>query len=196
MNLYLRLLVTWLLARWWKPPIRLGDTIEMKMRVWPNDVDVNGHMNSGRTMTVTDLAMIEYVTRAGFLAVCLRNGWRPLMGGAIISFRHSLLPLRRFTLRMTMTCWDDRWSYMHFEFLQGGRTTAAGYLKGAIVGRKGIVHNDEARTAHGSELVSPAFPASVTAWVEADRGVRQEVDRKPFAPAEGVLQRGAPESSS
>lgn len=49
MNLYLRLLWTWLRARS-KPAIAMGDTIELQLRVWPNDLDVNGHMNNGRYM--------------------------------------------------------------------------------------------------------------------------------------------------
>jgi acyl-ACP thioesterase len=56
MNLYLRLLWTLLRAPF-KPRIVLGDTIELKLRVWPNDLDVNGHMNNGRYMTITDLAI-------------------------------------------------------------------------------------------------------------------------------------------
>jgi hypothetical protein len=76
MNLYLRLLWTWIAARF-KPAIRMGDTIEMSLRVWPGDLDINGHMNNGRYMTITDLAVIEYFTRAGFLPIALRRGWRP-----------------------------------------------------------------------------------------------------------------------
>jgi acyl-CoA thioesterase FadM len=170
-NLYLRLILTWLRARL-KPPIHLGDTIEMTMRVWPNDIDVNGHMNNGRYLTITDLALIEYFSRAGFLGLALRKGWRPMLGGAMISFRHGLRPFGRYTLRMTMTCWDDRWSYMRFEFLQEGKTMAQGHAKGAIVGRKGIVSNAETRTALGADPTSPSFPSSISAWIEADRLIR------------------------
>lgn len=73
MNLYLRLLWTWLRALG-KAPIRIGDTIELQLRVWPNDLDINGHMNNGRYMTIIDLALIEYFTRAGFLKLALRKG--------------------------------------------------------------------------------------------------------------------------
>ena len=81
MNLYLRLL--WTLLRSWRlPAIRFGDTVERRLRVLPNDLDVNGHMNNGRYMTITDLALIEYFARAGFLKLALRRGWRPMLGGA------------------------------------------------------------------------------------------------------------------
>ena len=104
MNLYLRLLWIWLHARL-KPPIRVGATIEMRLRVWPNDIDVIGHMNNGRYMTIIDLALIEYFTRTGFLKVIVRKGWRPMLGGSMISFRRGLKPFRRYTLRFAVSCW-------------------------------------------------------------------------------------------
>lgn len=171
MNLYLRLLWTWLRARA-KPAIAMGDTIEMRLRVWPSDLDVNGHMNNGRYMSITDLALIEYFTRAGFLPIALRKGWRPMLGGSMISFRRGLKPFKVYTLRFSMQCWDERWNYFSFEFEHAGRTMANGITKGAVVGREGIVSSSETHGLPGMNPVSPAFPAPVTAWIEADRLIR------------------------
>jgi acyl-CoA thioesterase FadM len=171
MNLYLRLLWTLLRAPF-KPRIALGDTIELKLRVWPNDLDVNGHMNNGRYMTITDLAIIEYFSRSGFLRVMLTKGWRPMLGGSMISFRRGLESFKAYTLRFSMLCWDERWSYMRFEFVQAGQTMAVGHAKGAIVGRRGIVSSSETLDALGLSATSPAFPPSVQAWVEAERLIR------------------------
>ena len=171
MNLYFRLLVTWLCARF-KPSIRMGDSIALRLRVWPNDLDVNGHMNNGRYMSIVDLALIEYFSRAGFLSVALKRGWRPVLGGSVISFRRGLMPFTIYTLHFSMQCWDDRWSYFRFEFAHGGQTMASGYTKGAVVGRTGIVSSTETRGALGMDPHSPAFPAPIAAWIEADRLLR------------------------
>ncbi len=171
MNLYIRLFWIWLHA-WFKPPIRVGDTIEMRLRVWPNDIDVNGHMNNGRYMTVIDLALIEYITRSGALKVLLRNGWRPMLGGSMISFRHGLKPFRHYTLRFALLCWDERWNYMRFEFVRDGKSMAVGHAKGAFVGAGGIVNTAETHAAFGIDENSPAIPVSIAAWIEADRIIR------------------------
>jgi len=168
MNLYLRLLWTWLCALR-KPPIRIGDTIDLQMRVWPNDLDINGHMNNGRYMTLTDLALVEYFTRAGFLSVALRKGWRPMLGGALITFRRGLKPFGRYTLRFSMLCWDERWSYMGFEFISRGRTMAAGHAKGMIVGCDGIVSGHDTFAALGMDPVSPPFPPAIRSWIGLER---------------------------
>ncbi len=168
MNLYLRLVWTWLRARL-LPPVRPGDTIELRLRVLPNDLDINGHMNNGRYMTIADLALIEYFVRSGFLPVALRNGWRPMLGGSIISYRKGLSPFASYTLRFTVQCWDEHWNYMRFEFVRDGRVHAVGHSKGAVVGRGGLVRNEVAYRALGADSTSPAFPASVSRWIETEQ---------------------------
>jgi acyl-CoA thioesterase FadM len=170
MNLYLRLLWTWLRALR-KPRIQFGDAIELQLRVWPNDLDVNGHMNNGRYMTISDLALIEYFTRAGLLREAVRRGWRPMLGGSLISFRRGLKPFKRYTLRFAVSCWDERWSYLRFEFVHDGRTMALGHAKGAVVGRDGFVGSGEILAAIGVDRVSPAMPEGVAAWVAAERAL-------------------------
>ena len=150
-------------------PIKMGDTIELKMRVWPQDLDINGHMNNGRYMTITDLALVEYLTRTGFIKVAFTNGWRPMLGGSIISYRKSLKPLTLYTLRFSITCWDARWNYMTFEFLQDGTMMARGHSKGALVGSTGFISSADARGVMGLEPSSPAFPVSVCAWIDTER---------------------------
>jgi acyl-CoA thioesterase FadM len=168
MSLYFRLLWTWLRARG-MPPIRLGDTIELRMRVWPQDLDINGHMNNGRYLTITDLALVEYLIRAGVIRLALRNGWRPMAGGSLISYRRALKPFAVYTLRFSMVCWDERWNYMAFAFLEDGKTMAHGHSKGAIVGINGFVSSADARNAMGLDPASPAFPPSISTWIEAER---------------------------
>jgi len=168
MSLYFRLFWVWLRARS-KPSIQMGDTIELTMRVWPNDLDINGHMNNGRYMTVTDLAIIEYFARTGFIKVALRKRWRPVLGGSIITYRRALKPFAVYRLRFSTICWDERWSYMAFEFLQDGKTMAQGHSKGAIIGSKGFVSSADAFDAMGLNPVSPEFPSSVSAWLETER---------------------------
>jgi hypothetical protein len=102
----------------------------------------------------------------------MQKGWRPMLGGSMISFRRGLKPFRVYTLRFSMRCWDERWNYFSFEFEHAGQTMASGITKGAVVGRKGIVSSSETRGAMGMDTVSPAFPAPVTAWIEADRLIR------------------------
>ena len=63
MNLYLRLL--WTLLRSWRlPPLTIEHTLKRTMRVLPNDLDINGHMNNGRYLTTIDL-LLSHLQNSG-----------------------------------------------------------------------------------------------------------------------------------
>jgi acyl-CoA thioesterase FadM len=170
MNLYLRLLWT-LLRAWRSPRILPGDTLTRTLRVLPNDLDINGHMNNGRYLTVVDLLLIEYFVRTGFASAMLKRGWRPMAGGSFISYRRGLQPLQSYQLRFRLDATDAHWNYMRFEFARGEKVCAAGYMKGAAVGRSGIVTNAESYAALGSAPPVGALPAPVRDWLAAEHGV-------------------------
>ena len=155
MNLYLRLLWTLLTSRR-KPPIAIGETIRRTFRVLPNDLDINAHMNNGRYLTILDLMIIEYFVRSGFAKVLIRNKWRPILGGSIITYRRSLAPFARYDVTLQAVGSDKFWNYLRFEFVQDERICAAGFIKGAAVGRGGLIEtattfcDDERDTRRGS----------------------------------------------
>lgn len=171
MNLYLRLL--WTLLRSLRlPPITLGDTLERRLRVLPNDLDINGHMNNGRYMTLVDLMLVEYFVRSGFARVMLRQGWRPMAGGSFITYRKGLKPLQRYRLRFRQEGADTHWNYMRFEFLRDdGTLCAAGYMKGAAVGRQGLVPNANSYATLGLAFEPVDLPQAVQHWLQAEGSV-------------------------
>lgn len=171
MNLYLRLI--WALLRAWRlPRIAAGDSIERRLRVWPGDLDINGHMNNGRYLTIIDLMLVEYFVRSGFARVMMKAGWRPMSGGAVITYRKGLLPGQRYRLRFCLAASDSSWNFMRFEFLRDdGTLCAAGYMKGAAVGRRGLVPNAESYARMGQVFEPRALPEAVQHWLAAEAAV-------------------------
>jgi acyl-CoA thioesterase FadM len=171
MNLYLRLF--WALLRALRAGrIEPGDWIERSLRVLPNDLDINGHMNNGRYLTMVDLMLIEYFVRTGFAQVMLKSGWRPMSGGAFITYRKGLMPFQRYRLRFTLAGADTAWNYMRFEFLRDdGELCAAGYMKGAAVGKSGLVPNEKSYARMGRVFVAQDLPLPVQHWLAAESAV-------------------------
>jgi acyl-CoA thioesterase FadM len=171
MNLYLRLLWT-LIRSFGKLPIAPGDAIERQLRVWPSDIDINGHMNNGRYLTLIDLMIVEYFVRTGFAKIALRAGWRPMSGGAVVTYRKGLRPFERYCLRFTLAASDTYWNYMRFEFIRGdGTVCAAGYMKGAAVGKRGLVPNSESYARSGIAFEPQALPEAIQHWLAAENAV-------------------------
>ncbi len=170
MNLYIRLLWAILRARR-LPSLKPGDTLERTLRVWPNDIDINGHMNNGRYLTIIDLMLIEYFVRTGFAGVMVRKGWRPMSGGSFISYRRGLKPMQTYTLRFRLDASDAHWNFMRFEFVDGDRVCAVGYMKGAAVSRAGLVPNAQSYAELGVPPYDSELPAPVRNWLSAEQGL-------------------------
>ncbi|MFM7332466.1 MAG: thioesterase family protein [Brachymonas sp.] len=175
MNLYLRLI--WAMFRAWRQPrIVPGESITRHLRVWPNDIDINGHMNNGRYLTLIDLMIIEYFVRTGFAQAMIQSGWRPMSGGSFVTYRKGLKPLERYQLIFQLDCADEHWNYMRYEFRRlDGSLCAAGYMKGAAVGRQGLVPNAVSYAKGGQTFTpSPLLP-HVAQWVSAESGLMQSL---------------------
>ena len=170
MNLYLRLIWTLIRAKQLSP-LAVGQTLTRALRVLPNDIDINGHMNNGRYLTLIDLMLVEYFVRIGFAAVILKRGWRPMSGGSFITYRRGLKPFQAYTLRYRIDACDAHWNYMRFEFMAEGRVCAAGYMKGAAVSRNGLVANSESYAALGQPVLAAPLPEPVRHWLNAEHGL-------------------------
>jgi acyl-CoA thioesterase FadM len=168
MNLYLRLL--WAIFRAWRMPhIATGDTLTRTLCVWPNDLDINGHMNNGRYLTIIDLMLIEYFVRTGFAKVLVKNGWRPMSGGSFITYRRGLKPFQKYTLKFRLDACDEQWNYMRFEFSDDEKLCAAGYMKGTAVSKKGFVKNEISYAAMNEPIYPAPMPEAVRDWLAAER---------------------------
>jgi acyl-CoA thioesterase FadM len=171
MNLYLRLL--WTLIRAARlPKLAASDVLERTLRVWPGDLDIIGHMNNARYLAVVDLMLVEFFVRTGIARAMLQSSWRPMSGGSVVTYRKQLRPFQQYRLRFTLQAADTHWNYMRFEFLrEDGVVCAAGIMKGAVVGRSGLVTNSESYARSGHAFVLGELPETVEHWLAAERGI-------------------------
>ena len=179
MNLYIRLLWTLLRAHFMRA-LGFGDTLSQFWRVLPNDIDINLHLNNGRYLTMVDLALIEFFSRTGFLKALVTQGWQPMAGGVLISYRRDLKPLQRYELRFRWLCSDERWNYMGFEFVRGDKVHAAGIMKGGAVSKEGLVPTSRYAETFPEHLrdelqrrLAQPLTADVIAWRESEKALMQ-----------------------
>ena len=168
MNLYLRLFWT-LLRAWWLPKLSTTDPFARQFRVLPNDIDINLHMNNGRYLTVADLMIVEYFARTGFLKTLMKNKWKPVLGGSIITYRRQLKLGQKYKLSYRWIASDTHWNYLSFQFTSNdGRLCASGYSKGAAVSRNGLVNNADAFAALGTPIPDVQLPDAIAHWKESE----------------------------
>lgn len=145
MNLYFRMI--WLLLttkrrRGWMRLNALENTLEGL--VLPNDIDVNGHMNNGRFMTICDLNRIDLFIRTGLARIMLRRKWMPIISFHDMNYYKSLKLGQRYRCSMSMERWDEKYFYMRHKFTNpSGATVAEGVSRAVIRGRDGVIPPEE-----------------------------------------------------
>lgn len=133
MNLWLRLLITWLRA-FRREPVSVLDEFRSTHIVWPGDIDLFGHVNNGRYFTITDLDRMEILFRAGTWREMRKRGLYPVMAGETMQFRRPLKLFQRYEILSRPIGWDERHLYMEHRFHRDGLDLALAIVKIRTVG--------------------------------------------------------------
>lgn len=147
-------------------------TSRIRFLVWPNDIDINLHLNNGRYLTLMDLGRWDLAIRTGLVGLAVKNKWQPLAGGVAIRFRRPLPPFRTYEMTTRLVCWDQKWFYVEQCFMQDGRAKSRALVRLLFKGRDGNVPPVEIGRALGYSGQSPEIPDEVLRWremVEASR---------------------------
>lgn len=136
----------------------------IKLRVYPNDLDSNLHVNNGRYLTLFDIGRFDLVMRSGLWTVMRKNKWYPVLSGAAIRFKASLEAFETVDLVTRLVYWDEKWIYIEHRLEKGGRVAAKGMVKGIFRGPEGNVAVARLLEGMGLSGVAPAEPESVKRW--------------------------------
>ena len=126
---------------------------QLSLRVMPNDLDINFHMNNGRYLTICDLNRVDLFLRSGLMKTMFKRGWIPLIAEHTMTYKKSLNMFEKFDVSLKVTGWDEKYFYMEHIFSNSERVVAEGTSKGCVYAR-------------GIGVVSPA---EAFAAVEADK---------------------------
>jgi acyl-CoA thioesterase FadM len=150
-------------------PLGVLDEDNLRMRVWPNDIDINLHLNNARYLNLMDYARTHLLARTRLLNQILRSRWKPMVGAVWITYRRSLPAFAAFTLTSRLVCWDDRWFYIEQTFTGSKGLAAVGWVKGVLRDANGNVAPQKVIEALAPGIVSPPMPESIATWNELTR---------------------------
>jgi acyl-CoA thioesterase FadM len=145
------------------------DEDRLRMRVWPNDIDINLHLNNARYLNLMDYARTHLLARTGLLNHVVRSRLKPMVGAVWITYRRSLPVFSAFGLSSRLVCWDERWFYLEQTFTGREGLAAVGWVKGVLRDARGNVEPQRVIEGVAPGAVSPPMPESIAAWNELTR---------------------------
>ncbi len=139
MNLILRMIAL-LVASFFKSRLPIENpTNSLVLRVFPNDIDINLHMNNGRYLTICDLTRVDMFIRTGLAKTMINEKWMPVISEHTMKYKKALTLFQKYEIKMEIKDWDDRSFHMLHTFIVGGRVVAEGTSLGVIVSKSGVV---------------------------------------------------------
>lgn len=167
MNLWFRMLRVVILSLF-RPRLGYFDELLIAFRVWPNDLDVNIHMNNARYLAVMDLGRFDMFLRTGLWRLMIARKWQPLLGAAAVRFRRALRPFERFEVRSRVIGWDERRIYMDHRVEVEGTVACHAIMWAAF--RTGGQRLDPAEIADAVGMLRelPPLPEWVQRWRDLD----------------------------
>lgn len=144
------------------------------MRVWPNDLDTNAHMNNGRYLTLMDLGRFDLMTQCGLVRVVLKQRWFPVAGGVMIRFERPLHLFEKITLKSSIISWDEQWLYFNHDIFSGQQRAARAFARCLFRTRGRSIPTTELMRHVRYEGKAPSSHESILRWIEADQLMSQE----------------------
>lgn len=142
-NLYLRML--WIILKAFRRPILPLENIcnDVRVRIYPNDLDINFHVNNGRYLTLCDLNRVDMFVRSGLAAVMFKHKWSPVIAEHSMTY---IKPVNLFdvvTIHSKIKHWDEKFIYSDHWFEREGKVVAQGHSKALVISRKGSVPTEQ-----------------------------------------------------
>jgi acyl-CoA thioesterase FadM len=142
-----------------KPRVDLLSSTRVRIRIWPNDLDSNLHVNNGRYLTLADLGRIDWFVRSGVFQAARKHNASPVVGDAIAKFRRELKVFEKVDIETRLVGWRDRWGFLEHRFILRGRVVAVVGVRGAFRSPGGTLDSWDFLARMGQARESPPLPA-------------------------------------
>jgi acyl-CoA thioesterase FadM len=171
------------------PKVDLHATTCVRLRVWPNDLDFNLHVNNGRYLTLADIGRTHWFLRTGMVGVARRYKAYPVVGDAIAKFRRDLRVFQSFEIYSRLIGWDHKWGFLEHRFVREGRVLGVVAIRGLFKGSEGPVDPGTLLKGLAHAAGSPELPAWANRFHEASERLSEELrgeERSPVRVTRGI----------
>lgn len=142
----------------------------VRLRTLPTDIDLLGHMNNGRYLSLFDLGRLDLVTRTGMADAMKRNGWYAVVAAGTVTFRKSLRLWQTFDVESRLIGHDERSIFMEHRAVVKGEIYAKLIVRARILKRSGgALSHHELFAEVGRPAGLPDIEPWLSDWSEASR---------------------------
>jgi|SRR5215510_2101876 len=133
-------------------------TTRVRLRVWPNDLDFNLHVNNGRYLALANIGGAHWFVRTGSLGLFRKRKAFPVIGGAIAKFRHDLKAFQTFEIHTRLIGWGSKWAFFEQRFVRKERVLGVVAVRAVAKAPSGPIDPQLLTAELGHNAPSPELP--------------------------------------
>lgn len=149
------------------PRVDLFATTRVRLRVWPNDLDINLHVNNGRYLAFADIGRMHWFVRTGVLGIARQRKAFPVVGDALAKFRRDLKAFQSFEIHTRLLGWDHRWGFIEHRFVRNERVIGVVAVRGLFKGPGGTLDPGTLLTEFAVAARSPQLPEWTNSFLQS-----------------------------
>lgn len=176
MNLYIRFFANIFKNLLFPSKCTPFDETSLSMRVLPNDLDANMHMNNGRFLTIMDIGRMDFTMRIGFHKTMIKEKWGAVAAAINVAYMRPLNLFDKYELKTKALTWDDQWFYMEQSFVKKNNVVASAIVKAAFLDKGKRVNPKVVMEKSGIESpLAPEFPNYLNEMIEGENAFIQKI---------------------
>lgn len=158
-----------------QPRVDLFEPTRVRLRVWPDDIDGNLHVNNGRYLTLADLGCVTWFLRSGVLSRARRFHALPLVADSIAKFRRDLKLLQTFTIETRLVGWERRYIFLEHRFLVEEHVTGLVAVRCVFKSGRRTVYPRELLSGLTERTQSPVLPAWLSQFSDSCEALTRQL---------------------
>lgn len=148
--------------------LEANDVAQMRMRVWPSDLDELRHVNNGVYLSSMDVPRLDLLQRTGVWPLLRAKGIYPVVSAQTISYRKSLQLWQRYEIESAVIGYDDRAAFVEQRFVVDGEIYARAFVAARFLRRAGgVVGIAEIGAITGIDVAAKPVPVWMREWAAA-----------------------------
>ena len=141
-----------------KSKVDLLATTRVRLRVWPNDLDYNLHVNNGRYLALAHISGAQWIVRTGVLRIARQHKALLVIGDALAKFRHDLQVFQTFEIHSRLVGWDSKWVFFEHRFVRKDRVIGVVAGRAVLKAQSGPINPQVVSAELGHSAPSPELP--------------------------------------
>lgn len=140
---------------------------KVRLTTLPTDLDLLGHMNNGRYLSLFDLGRFDLLIRTGVWDALNEQGWYAVVASETVTFRKSLRLWQRFLVESRLIGHDDKGVYVEHRAVVRGEVYTRLIVRARFLRKSGgvVPHSELFEALHRPDRL-PQLEEWMPRWAQ------------------------------